>query len=120
MARCLSSLEQPHFHKFIPHQVRHSALAKQDDAVRVRSFGHVIYAPAIGGLGEFLVIDEHQHGFETDRDTTRQNGFFELGLATMNFADLKSDMATWLQYAVQLVKYLRHSCLPGIELFRHR
>src|SRR5436305_6641906 len=70
ISRALSDLAQSksRFDKFVLHQVRHSALAKQDDAVRIRSFGHVIYAPAIGGLGEFLVVDEHQRGLEADRD----------------------------------------------------
>jgi len=33
---------------------------EDDNPVGVRAFGIVVHAPAVRGLGEFLVVDEHQ------------------------------------------------------------
>ena len=52
--------------------------AEEDDAVRVGALGHVAHTPAIRGLGELLIVDEHEHGFEARRDAAGQNGFLHV------------------------------------------
>ena len=42
--------------------------AKKDDAVGVGAFKIVVHAPAVGGFGEFLVVDEDEDGFEAGGD----------------------------------------------------
>ena len=97
-----------------------SCFLEQDNAVGVGAFGVVVDAPAIGGLGELLVIDQHQHGFETGRHTAGQNVFFELCLPAMNFANLAMDMllhgASGLMMSLTEGKYTTvglNTCIEG-------
>ena len=43
---------------------------KNDDAIGIRTFGHIVHAPAVGSLRELLVVNEDQHGFKTRTHTT--------------------------------------------------
>ena len=47
--------------------------AKQDDAVRVRALAVVRHAPAVGGLGEDLGVDQHEHRLEAGGDARRES-----------------------------------------------
>ena len=72
--------------------MRGSALSEYDNAVGIGTFEVIIDAPAIGGFGEFLIVDDHEHRLEAGGDAARQNRLFELGLAAMHLADLEGDV----------------------------
>jgi hypothetical protein len=55
----MENIEHPTSNTERPRQL----LVEQDDAVGVGAFEIVVNAPAIGGFGEFLVVDDDEFGF---------------------------------------------------------
>ena len=93
--------------------------AEQDDAVGVGAFGVVIHAPAIGGFGEFLVVDKNEERIKSGSDAAREDGLFQLDrAASADFTDFESDVAARLKDAVQLAKDSGHGLLPDLEIAR--
>jgi hypothetical protein len=73
-----------------------SGFAKQHDAVGIRAFAHVVHAPAVRGLGIFLVVYEDEEGFESRREPAREYMLFKLRFAAVNFANLERNVADGL------------------------
>ncbi len=69
---------------------------EQYDAVGVGALEIVVHAPAVGGFGEFLVVDEDEDGFQASGDAAGQDGFLQFDFAAPDFADFKGDVATGL------------------------
>jgi hypothetical protein len=106
--------------QFDPAVNPHSRFPEQDDAVCIGSFGHVVHTPAVGGFGELLVVDQNQERLQTCCYAAGQDGFLESGLAGMNFAHLKGNVAAGFQNAIQLTKDPGHDGLPLLEFCRGR
>ena len=62
-------------------------LAEQDDAVGICAFEIVVHSPAVGGFGEFLVVNDDEHGFEAGGNAAGKNRFFEFSFSAMDFAN---------------------------------
>src|SRR5258708_4340443 len=85
-----------------------SAPPQYDDAVAVGPLGVVLYAPAIGRLGEALAVDHHEQPVE--RQTLRRlpDQTLEQHLAAPDLADLEGDMAAARDEARKLDKRVAH------------
>ena len=78
-----------------------SGLVKEDDAVGIGAFGVVVHAPAVGGFGEFLVVDQDQPGMKSGGHAAANDGFLQLDFAEADFADFKGDVTSGTEDAVQ-------------------
>lgn len=69
--------------------VRWSRFAKEHNAIRIRPFEIVVHAPAVGGLGEFLIVDEGENEFEFESayDTRRLADSIVREVASKYFAE---------------------------------
>ena len=71
-----------------------SAFLEEHDAVCVGAFCVVVHAPAVGGFGEFLVVDQDEKRVKASRNAAGKDGFFEFDFATgADFADFEGDVA---------------------------
>src|SRR5262245_7551322 len=67
-----------------PHRLSGGFL-EYHNPVGVRAFGMVVHAPAVGGLGEFLVIDEEEGRSQSGCDAARHHRLFQLDLSAADF-----------------------------------
>jgi hypothetical protein len=99
-------------------EVRGKLFSEEDDAVGVGAFGVVLDAPAVSGLGEFLVVDEDEFGIQAGCNAAGEDGFFEFDFAAADFADFKGDVSTGFEDATEFVEGAGHDGLPVLELAR--
>lgn len=101
-----------------PMNVSRKLFSKEDDAVGVGAFGVVLDAPAVGGLGELLVVDEDEFGLKSGCDAAGKDGFFEFDFAAADFADFEGDVTAGFENTMEFVEDTGHNGLPILKLAR--
>ena len=75
-----------------------SGFLKQNYSVGVRALGVVAHAPAVGGLGELLAVDEDEDELKSGGQSGLDDVPFELDLAVANLADFECNEASRTQH----------------------
>ena len=70
-------------------------------------------APAIGGLGEVLVVDDDETDFEAGIVASGDDEVFEFDLAVTDLADFEGDVPPWFEDTSEFAKHISHLGLPG-------
>jgi len=65
-------------------------LTKEHNPIRIRPFEIVIHAPAVRGLGEYLIVYEDEQRFQSGGDSSRQYGILQFRFSAVNFATSKA------------------------------
>lgn len=74
-----------------------SAFAENHDSVRVSAVFVVFDAPAAGGFGEGVVVDQNFYGIKPSRFAASEDMFFEEDFAPADFAYFYGRASAWVE-----------------------
>ena len=75
---------------------------QQHDAIGVGAFVRIVHAPAVGGFGELLVVDQDRERLQTARCRGGEHEIFQQNFPIAHFTDLERHNAAVAQHTRQL------------------
>ena len=89
---------------------------KDNDAVTICAAGVVAHAPAVGGLGEVLRVDESILDFQARCNAGEKDLLFEFQLTLAHFTDFERNAPCRFEHACHLAERGGHFFCPILEL----
>jgi len=94
--------------------------SEEDNPVGVGAFLEVGDAPAVAGLGEFLVVDEDEDGDEAGAFGGGDDVLFQLDFTVADLADFEGDVAAFFEDVVHALEGAGHGLAPGGDVAENR